>query len=565
VYTNLHPIHFKNFAKRIIMTPPTLSNLVFSITALLAILSSSLGAFEIIIPPSAEIVTAGESAFFSVDATRTVSKTYQWQRNNVNIPGATDRYYRTPPTTIADIGVAYYRVIVRASNVTLISQSAPLTVRPSALYIMSYSRFVTAGQAAIFSVSRYPLGVPVTFQWQKNNVNIPGATGILYTTPTTIADNGARFGVIVRNQIGIIGSADTTLAVSPARLYIYSQFVTAGQTATFRVSGYPFGVPVTYQWHKNNVNILGATASSYTTPTTTIADNGARFGVIVRNQIGIIGSADATLSVRAAPTVRAAPMVFISPFSQSVTAGATATFRAYQTGFASFAYQWQKNNVDIPGATNYSYTTPITTTADNNSAFTVKVRDSLGLNIVGGPALLRVIGGVTQTPTTGTTLTFKASSDFSGTQRSRSWSYLDSTGTPLLYDPVSRIWKGKEAYLWIWAGGAHPGGTRDAVRRWTAPQAGSISITGNVRDSDMRGGDGVIAIIRKNGALPLWQTTIANGNATGVNFSLQTSVAAGNTIDFVINRIHSYNYDSTTFDPTIVLTPAAVAMPSGNG
>src|SRR2546422_4375051 len=39
------------------------------------------------------------------------------------------------------------------------------------------------------------------------------------------------------------------------------------------------GAGLTYQWRKNGVNISGATASSYTTPATTTADNGALYSV----------------------------------------------------------------------------------------------------------------------------------------------------------------------------------------------------------------------------------------------------------------------------------------------
>jgi hypothetical protein len=160
-----------------------------------------------------------------------------------------------------------------------------------------------------------------------------------------------------------------------------------------------------------------------------------------------------------------------------------------------------------------------------------------------------------------TALTFTASADFSGTQGSRQWSYLDSTGAPLVYDSVNSMWKGVEAYLWIWAGGCHPGSSRDIVRRWTAPQAGAISITGNVRDNDPRSGAGVIAIIRKNGA-ELWRTTIVNGNSAGVNFSIPQSVAANDRIDFVVNRNGDYTCDATEFNPTVVLTSAT---PTGTG
>src|ERR1700729_3786588 len=44
------------------------------------------------------------------------------------------------------------------------------------------SQTVTAGQTATFSVSATG-PIPLTFQWQKNAVNIAGATSARYTTP----------------------------------------------------------------------------------------------------------------------------------------------------------------------------------------------------------------------------------------------------------------------------------------------------------------------------------------------------------------------------------------------
>jgi len=48
--------------------------------------------------------------------------------------------------------------------------------------------------------------------------------------------------------------------------------------------------PLSYRWQRNGTNISGATSSSYTTPATTIADNGATFAVVVSNSAGSVTS-----------------------------------------------------------------------------------------------------------------------------------------------------------------------------------------------------------------------------------------------------------------------------------
>src|SRR5467141_1787422 len=78
-----------------------------------------------------------------------------------------------------------------------------------------------------------------------------------------------------------------------------SQSVTAGQTATFSVTG-TGTAPLNYQWQRNGAAISGATSASYTTPGTSTSDNGAQFTVVVSNSVGSVTSNAAALSVNAA-------------------------------------------------------------------------------------------------------------------------------------------------------------------------------------------------------------------------------------------------------------------------
>jgi len=78
------------------------------------------------------------------------------------------------------------------------------------------------------------------------------------------------------------------------------QTVVGGQTATFNVTA-TGGTPLSYQWSKNGTAISGATGSTYTTPATTSADNGATFSVAVSNSAGSVTSSNATLTITTAP------------------------------------------------------------------------------------------------------------------------------------------------------------------------------------------------------------------------------------------------------------------------
>jgi len=84
-----------------------------------------------------------------------------------------------------------------------------------------------------------------------------------------------------------------------------------------------------------------------------------------------------------------APTVTAQPASQSVIAGQSATFTVAASGTASLSYQWQRNGINISGATSASYITPTTTTADSGATFQVVVSNSAG-TVTSGAATLTV-------------------------------------------------------------------------------------------------------------------------------------------------------------------------------
>lgn len=79
-----------------------------------------------------------------------------------------------------------------------------------------------------------------------------------------------------------------------------SRTVSAGQTASF-VVGVTGGGRLTFQWQRNGLAIAGARGSAYTTPPTTLADDGALFTVRVCDDLVCLTSSPALLSVMRTP------------------------------------------------------------------------------------------------------------------------------------------------------------------------------------------------------------------------------------------------------------------------
>ena len=183
--------------------------------------------------------------------------------------------------------------------------------------------------------------------------------------------------------VGVTGIQSPNITSQPA-----NQSVAAGQSATFSVAA-TGSATLGYQWKKNGSNIDGATSSSYTTPATSSADNGARYSVSVGNSTGTVTSGEATLTVFAVPIplppiITPQPAIIqpltitTQPASQSVVTGSTATFTVTATGGGSLAYQWKKNGTDISGAASSTYTTPVISSGDNGAVFTVVVSNGAG-------------------------------------------------------------------------------------------------------------------------------------------------------------------------------------------
>jgi len=78
--------------------------------------------------PASKTVIAGDAVSFSVGASGALPFTYQWQKNTVNINGATGSTYSIAATTTADAGT--YRCIVKNAFGEATSNNATLTVQP---------------------------------------------------------------------------------------------------------------------------------------------------------------------------------------------------------------------------------------------------------------------------------------------------------------------------------------------------------------------------------------------------------------------------------------------------
>lgn len=365
------------------------------------------------IQPTNQIVCAGNNVTFNVTATGT-ALTYQWRKAGVNIAGATSSSYTITGVVTGNAG--NYDVVVSGycpPSVTSVSVS--LTVNTAAAIVTQpLAQTICAGANVTFNVSA--TGTGLSYQWRKGSINIAGATSSSYTITGAVAGDAGSYDVVITGTCPpAITSNSATLTVNPITVIgtqPASQTVCAGSNVSFNVIATGTGV-LTYQWKKNNVDITGATSSSYTLNAVTAVD-AANYTVVVSGTCGTVTSSAAVLIVNATTVITSQPV------NQSSCPGGSVTYLVTATGTGVLTYQWKKNGIDILGATSSGYTiNPVT--AGDAASYTVVVTGTCG-TLTSNAATLTITAGTVvniqpanQSSCLGGNVTFNVSASGSGT------------------------------------------------------------------------------------------------------------------------------------------------------
>jgi uncharacterized repeat protein (TIGR01451 family) len=177
-----------------------------------------------------------------------------------------------------------------------------------------------------------------------------GGAGSNRTVTVTPASNQAGSALVTLTvSDGELSAMDTfLLTVSdvpvPPSILVQpmSQSVAVGATVTFTVEA-TGSMPLSYQWRKDGIDLVGSNEPTLTLNNVSAADAGG-YDVQVANALGSVTSQTALL------TVQEAPVITQQPVSQSVLPGATVVFSVEATGSPPLAYQWLFNGGTISGA-----------------------------------------------------------------------------------------------------------------------------------------------------------------------------------------------------------------------
>jgi len=108
--------------------------------------------------------------------------TFQWNKNGAPIPGATSTTLTLNNVHIADSGAYTFTATNPVGSVTSNVANVLIGLAPVTILAQPLSQTILVGEPATFSVV-VGGSAPFAYQWKKNGVNIPGATGPSFTIP----------------------------------------------------------------------------------------------------------------------------------------------------------------------------------------------------------------------------------------------------------------------------------------------------------------------------------------------------------------------------------------------
>ena len=260
---------------------------------------------------------------------------YQWQKNDVNITGATAANFYAKDS-------ASYRIVVHSSNPSLacVKYSPRVLILinplPDTLINRSGKLEFCAGASVTLSAA-----FGNTYQWLASGAAISGATQASYT----IANSGAYRAVLTSSKgcrdssrtFNVISEPVPAPLITPAGKFVICQgdtvFMNTAQTATF-----------SYQWYKNNIPLTNDTLATYKAYTT------GRFKVFVKNRLNCgTYSPDDTVSVNSAPVANITNSGSLTACSYELPTLSTSADASSNT------IQWFKDGIVLASVTGNSY------------------------------------------------------------------------------------------------------------------------------------------------------------------------------------------------------------------
>ena len=294
------------------------------------------------------VTCSNNGVYLGTDSRSGLDYSYQWVKDGVAIPGATNYYYY-----VYSSGVYSFKLnqgSCSASSRTIVVNTNGI---PSNIIKAKGGTNICSGTApTVLEISGSACG---NFQWQKDQVDIPsqsnsqfiptlaGSYRLKITTNTAAVTYSNSIDITVGNTANYLITSSDTITCTP-NAYLYLNYYNLPNS--------------TFQWIKNNVDIPGSTSSSYY-----IGSNGSyKIKVTVGSCIGY------------SQQINFIPRNYLSKPIISSDEGKIICNNSYtrlKSNFNLPSYsnaQWKKNGVIIPNETS-----PYTISVAESGNYSLKV------------------------------------------------------------------------------------------------------------------------------------------------------------------------------------------------
>jgi hypothetical protein len=230
----------------------------------------------------------------------------------------------------------------------------------------------------------------LSYQWSLNSAPVTGATSPTLRVTAASAATAGIYKVRVSNAAGSIESHGATVRVLP-RITILQQPVStnlqlgAALVLSVQATG---SEPLTYQWLRGGQPLPGATAPQFQIAQVNLIDAGS-YSVRISSFLETITSAAAQVTILQVP-----PTIISQPQSAQVALGAQHSLSVSAEG-PNLTYQWLKNDVAIPGATQSTLAFSSFTSADQgtyritvSNPFGTVTSDAAVISFISPPVIL---------------------------------------------------------------------------------------------------------------------------------------------------------------------------------
>lgn len=241
---------------------------------------------------------------------------------------------------------------------------------PPSITLQPSPQSLCAGETLTLTVTA--TGTNLTYQWQQNGQNIPGATSATYTKMQTTVNDSGPYRCVIDSDCGSVNSSEVVVTVSTATVINQqseSQDVCVGDPVELSVSA--VGTELSYQWRFNGSPITGATQATYNAITFAELSDAGTYDCVVSS-----ATCDDVTSNAIVLGVVDSVAITQQPVGDDVCTGEEVSFSVVASG-SNLTYQWRQNGQDIAGANSATYTIAAAT-ANDAGTYTCFITSSCG-------------------------------------------------------------------------------------------------------------------------------------------------------------------------------------------